>query len=55
MEFNTAAPPEAMSYRSKTQQDSLTNGSLADENEKPVFFFDIDNCVSNISVFNDVS
>jgi pyrimidine and pyridine-specific 5'-nucleotidase len=55
MEFNTAAPPEAMSYRSQTQQDSSANGSAAHENEKPVFFFDIDNCVSTISVCSDVN
>jgi pyrimidine and pyridine-specific 5'-nucleotidase len=55
MEFNTAAPPETMSYRSQVQQDSPANGSVTDENEKPVFFFDIDNCVSKISTTRDVN
>jgi pyrimidine and pyridine-specific 5'-nucleotidase len=55
MEFNTAAPPETMSYRSQTQQDSPANGSMVVENEKPVFFFDIDNCVSKISAYSDVN
>jgi pyrimidine and pyridine-specific 5'-nucleotidase len=55
MEFNTAAPPETMSYRSQTQQDLPANGSKADENEKPVFFFDIDNCVSKISAYSGVN
>jgi pyrimidine and pyridine-specific 5'-nucleotidase len=55
MEFNTAAPPETMSYRSQVQQDSPAKGSTTDENEKPVFFFDIDNCVSKISASCDVN
>ena len=43
MSFNTAAPPESMEYR---QYDSTANNNATvDENEKPVFFFDIDNCV----------
>ncbi|KNG46844.1 pyrimidine 5-nucleotidase [Stemphylium lycopersici] len=46
MDFNTAAPPQTMNYRSQPQHDSPRNGTtVADENEKPVFFFDIDNCL----------
>ncbi|KAF1836445.1 pyrimidine 5-nucleotidase [Decorospora gaudefroyi] len=45
MPFNTAAPPQTMDYRSQTQQDPPTNGSTTDQSEKPVFFFDIDNCL----------
>jgi len=54
MDFNTAAPPETMDYRSQSQHESSAqNGMAADENEKPVFFFDIDNCVSAPSVSID--
>jgi len=46
MSFNTAAPPETMEYRSQSQHDSTANSNAqVDENEKPVFFFDIDNCL----------
>ncbi|EMD62320.1 hypothetical protein GGP41_002150 [Bipolaris sorokiniana] len=46
MHFNTAAPPETMNYRSQPAHDSPANGTaIVDENEKPVFFFDIDNCL----------
>jgi hypothetical protein len=50
MDFNTAAPPETMKYRSQPAHDSPTSATtVADENEKPVFFFDIDNCVRKVS------
>lgn len=55
MDFNTAAPPQTMDYRSQPQHDSPGNGTtVADENEKPVFFFDIDNCVGVYVDFGDL-